>query len=139
MPTRFLGVRSFSNPLWSVGMCVDLSCDGCSQSPICGDVRHGHFSLMTLSTTAGNCLRCGQVMTGPGLRVRKHHRAGKGSSGLRVLRYSEEDDSLVWDSHKILGAPQHVLPLSDVEVSRGAERCVGTIFASIFVRWHLRS
>lgn len=58
-----------------------------------------------------------QVMTGPGLRVRKHHRAGKGSSGLRVLRYSEDDDSLVWDSHKILGAAQHVLPLSDVEVS----------------------
>lgn len=56
-------------------------------------------------------------MTGPGLRVRKHHRAGKGSSGLRVLRYSEDDDSLVWDSHKILGAAQHVLPLADVEVS----------------------
>lgn len=56
-------------------------------------------------------------MTGPGLRVRKHHRAGKGSSGLRVLRYSEEEDSLVWDSHKILGAAQHVLPMSDVEVS----------------------
>lgn len=63
-----------------------------------------------------------QVMTGPGLRVRKHHRAGKGSSGLRVLRYSEEGDSLTWDSHKILGAAQHVLPMSDVEVRC---RCVG--------------
>lgn len=59
-----------------------------------------------------------QVMTGPGLRVRKHHRAGKGNSGLRVLRYSADEDSLVWDSHKILGAAQHVLPLSDVEVSQ---------------------
>lgn len=58
-------------------------------------------------------------MTGPGLRVRKHHRAGKGSSGLRVLRYSEEGDSLTWDSHKILGAAQHVLPMSDVEVRKG--------------------
>lgn len=55
-------------------------------------------------------------MTGPGLRVRKHHRTGKGSSGLRVLRYSEEGDNLTWDSHKILGAAQHVLPMSDVEV-----------------------
>ena len=55
-------------------------------------------------------------MTGPGLRVRKHHRAGKGSSGLRVLRYSQEGDSLTWDSHKILGAAQHVLPMGDVEV-----------------------
>ncbi|CAM9753842.1 unnamed protein product [Pylaiella littoralis] len=56
-----------------------------------------------------------EVMTGPGLRVRKHHRTGKGSSGLRVLRYSEEGDNLTWDSHKILGAAQHVLPMSDVE------------------------
>ncbi|CBN79087.1 hypothetical protein Esi_0176_0038 [Ectocarpus siliculosus] len=56
-----------------------------------------------------------EVMTGPGLRVRKHHRAGKGSSGLRVLRYNAEGDSLTWDSHKILGAAQHVLPMSDVE------------------------
>ncbi|CAM9534509.1 unnamed protein product, partial [Ectocarpus sp. 4 AP-2014] len=56
-----------------------------------------------------------EVMTGPGLRVRKHHRAGKGSSGLRVLRYDAEGDSLTWDSHKILGAAQHVLPMSDVE------------------------
>ena len=55
-------------------------------------------------------------MTGPGLRVRKHHRAGKGNSGLRVLRYDEESDSLMWDSHKILGAAQHVLPIADVEV-----------------------
>eukprot|EP00752_Nemacystus_decipiens_P002063 g1974.t1 len=58
-----------------------------------------------------------EVMTGPGLRVRKHHRAGKGSSGLRVLRYSQEADSLTWDSHKILGAAQHVLPMGDVEDS----------------------
>lgn len=57
-----------------------------------------------------------QVMTGPGLRVRKHHRAGKGNSGLRVLRYIEEEDILTWDSHKILGAAQHVLPMADVEV-----------------------
>ncbi|CAM9282219.1 unnamed protein product [Ascophyllum nodosum] len=56
-----------------------------------------------------------EVMTGPGLRVRKHHRAGKGNSGLRVLRYDEESDSLMWDSHKILGAAQHVLPIADVE------------------------
>lgn len=55
-------------------------------------------------------------MTGPGLRVRKHHRAGKGNSGLRVLRYIEEEDTLTWDSHKILGAAQHVLPMADVEV-----------------------
>ncbi|CAN0195944.1 unnamed protein product, partial [Hapterophycus canaliculatus] len=54
-------------------------------------------------------------MTGPGLRVRKHHRAGKGSSGLRVLRYNEEGDNLSWDSHKILGAAQHVLPMRDIE------------------------
>lgn len=66
-----------------------------------------------------------QVMTGPGLRVRKHHRAGKGSSGLRVLRYSEDEDSLTWDSHKILGAAQHVLPMSDVEVCVLWCRCVG--------------
>ena len=67
-------------------------------------------------------------MTGPGLRVRKHHRAGKGSSGLRVLRYAPEEDSLTWDSHKILGAAQHVLPMADVQVRgllcRVALRCV---------------
>lgn len=55
-------------------------------------------------------------MTGPGLRVRKHHRAGKGTSALRVLKYDEDGDSLTWDSHKILGSAQHILPMNDVEV-----------------------
>eukprot|EP00903_Cladosiphon_okamuranus_P011675 g10981.t1 len=72
-----------------------------------------------------------EVMTGPGLRVRKHHRTGKGSSGLRVLRYNQEGDNLTWDSHKILGAAQHVLPMSDVESvsmqpgNRVVLKCVG--------------
>lgn len=60
-------------------------------------------------------------MTGPGLRVREHHRAGKGGSGSRLLRYSAEGDHLTWYSHEILGAAQHVLPIGDVEV-----RCVAS-------------